>query len=108
MARHGLTLQEASRVTPAQFAIYSKVFKIERQEDEFRRALSAWFNQTVQATKGSGKSVRPAYQKFSDFYDERAKFAEIFNKEKTSKRLSLADKNRLLNKRQKGGINGRF
>ncbi|MEX2805040.1 hypothetical protein AB3329_08005 [Streptococcus sp. H31] len=103
-----MTLQEASRVTPAQFAIYSKAFKIERQEDEFRCALSAWFSQTVQATKGNGKNVRPAYQKFSDFYDEKTKFAAIFDKEQTSKRLSLADKNRLLNKQRKGGINGRF
>lgn len=56
-------------------------------------ALHAWYNQTVQATKGSDKHPKPRYQKFSDFYntaeqeDEiRASFESNYTSELTRKR----------------------
>src|SRR5699024_907003 len=84
-----------------------------RRED---MALQAWFNQTVQATKGSGKHPKPAYKNFSEFYDTedyeddiRARFEPDYTsrrqQEKKEKEL-VADRWKKLQeykKRQKGG-----
>lgn len=95
---------KASRVTVSEFEIYTKAFEVIRQERDLSLAKQAWFNQSVQATKGIGKNVKSAYKCFDDFYDNKKAFESIFNHEepkKENKKLSLADKNRLLNK--KGG-----
>ena len=78
-----------------------------KQEDiRFNAAIQAWYNQTVQATKGKGKSVRSAYRTFNEFYDHEKEFSKIFKPEDTAPRsraLSLADKNRIINQQKKGG-----
>lgn len=35
-------------------------------------AMQAWFNQTVQATKGSDKHPKPRYKNFKEFYNAEA------------------------------------
>lgn len=93
-----MTYQEASRVTPAQFAVYQKAFEIERQEFEYRSAVSAWFNQASKATRKNGKS---AYKDFNAFYDQAKHFATVFERDKPKpKRISLADLNRMTNRKE--------
>jgi hypothetical protein len=96
-----MTFQEASRTTLEEFEIYNTAYLIKQEDMRYHSAIQAWFNQTVQATKGKGKSARSAYRTFDDFYNHKDEFDKIFNKEEVkqvnNKRLSLADRNRRLN-----------
>ena len=98
-----MTFQEASRTTLEEFEIYNTAYLIQQEDRRYNSAIQAWFNQTVQATKGSGKSVKSAYRTFDDFYNHKKEFDKIFSKEevKQDKRLSLADRNRRLNQSMK-------
>lgn len=88
-----------------EFEIYNMAYLIQQEDMRYHSAIQAWFNQTVQATKGKGKSARSAYKTFDDFYNHRDEFDKIFNKEEVkqvnNKRLSLADRNRRLNQSMK-------
>lgn len=91
---------EASRTTLEEFEIYNKAYLIQQEDMRYHSAIQAWFNQTVQATKGKGKSARSAYKTFDDFYNHKEEFDKIFKKDDVkpnNKRLSLADRNRRLN-----------
>nr|DAS46315.1 MAG TPA: hypothetical protein [Caudoviricetes sp.] len=96
-----MTFQEASRTTLEEFEIYNTAYLIQQEDRRYNSAIQAWFNQTVQATKGKGKSARSAYKTFDDFYNHKDEFDKIFNREEVkqvnNKRLSLADRNRRLN-----------
>lgn len=96
-----MTFLEASRTTLEEFEIYNMAYLIQQEDMRYHSAIQAWFNQTVQATKGKGKSARSAYKTFDDFYNHKDEFDKIFNKEQVkqvnNKRLSLADRNRRLN-----------
>lgn len=96
-----MTFKEASRTTLEEFEIYNTAYLIQQEDLRYHSAIQAWFNQTVQATKGKGKSARSAYKTFDDFYNHKDEFDKIFNKKEVkqvnNKRLSLADRNRRLN-----------
>ena len=100
-----MTFQEALRTTLEEFEIYNTAYLIQQEDMRYHSAIQAWFNQTVQATKGKGKSARSAYKTFDDFYNHKDEFDKIFNKEEVkqvnNKRLSLADRNRRLNQSMK-------
>lgn len=68
------------------------------KDELFLRAKSAWFNQTVQATKGKGKNTRSIYKKFEDFYDWEQEIFNVFNPEEIEQsQHSIADINELMN-----------
>ena len=95
---------EAARTTLVEFEVYNTAYAIKQEDIRFNAAIQAWYNQTVQATKG--KSVRSAYRTFNEFYDHEKEFSKIFKPEDTASRsraLSLADKNRIINQQKKGG-----
>lgn len=94
-----MTFQEASQTTLEEFEIYNTAYLIQQEDRRYNSAIQAWFNQTVQATKGKGKNAKSAYRTFDDFYNHKNEFDKIFNKKevKPQKRLSLADINRQLN-----------
>lgn len=100
-----MTFLEASRTTLEEFEIYNMAYLIQQEDLRYHSAIQAWFNQTVQATKGKGKSARSAYKTFDDFYNHKDEFDKIFKKEEVkqanNKRLSLADRNRRLNQSMK-------
>ena len=84
--------------------MYEKAYRIKQENIERNIALQAWMNQAVQATKGKGKNVRSLYRNFDEFYNAKTQFESIFRPNRPKKkRLSLADKNRLLNQRKRGG-----
>ena len=95
-----MTFLEASRTTLEEFEIYNMAYLIQQEDRRYNSAIQAWFNQTVQATKGKGKSAKSAYRTFDDFYNHKNEFDKIFKKDEVkpnNKRLSLADRNRRLN-----------
>ena len=100
-----MTFQEASRTTLEEFEIYNTAYLIKQEDMRYHSAIQAWFNQTVQATKGKGKSARSAYRTFDDFYNHKNEFDKIFKKDDVrqvkQKKMSLADRNRRLNQSMK-------
>ena len=95
-----MTFLEASQTTLEEFEIYNMAYLIKQEDRRYNSAIQAWFNQTVQATKGKGKSAKSAYRTFDDFYNHKKEFDKIFKKDEVkpnNKRLSLADRNRRLN-----------
>ena len=103
MAKFGLSLIDAKRCTPVDFEYYQKAYEIKTVEEHRLIAAQAWMNQTVQATT-EGKKPKPKYKHFNDFYDYKKEFYSVFGKRTPEKkRLSLADKNRLLNQSLKKG-----
>lgn len=100
-----MTFQEASQTTLEEFEIYNTAYLIKQEDMRYHSAIQAWFNQTVQATKGKGKSARSAYRTFDDFYNHKNEFDKIFRKDDVEqvkqKKMSLADRNRRLNQSMK-------
>jgi hypothetical protein len=96
-----MTFKEASRTTLEEFEIYNTAYLIQQEDRRYHSAIQAWFNQTVQATKGTGKSAKSAYRTFDDFYNHKDEFDKIFRKDDVGqvkqKKMSLADRNRRLN-----------
>ena len=103
-----MTLLEARRCTPVEFQIYNKAHLIQMEEKTRMLALQAWLNQSVQATKKSGKKQVPAYKKFDEFYNADKHFNNLFevsSRKVKPKILTLADKNRILSQSSKEGGN---
>ena len=88
-------------MTIHEFSTYQLAFQIRSQHEMYNIALQSWFNQTVQATVGSGKNVKPKYSNFNQFYDNEKSFKRIFKHDSNQKRLSIADRNKILNERRK-------
>lgn len=101
-----MTLLEARRCSPVEFQVYNKAHLIRTEEKTRMLAMQAWLNQSVQATKKSGKKQVPAYKKFDEFYNVDKHFNDLFevNSQKVkSKTLTSADKNRILSRSRKRG-----
>lgn len=86
--------EKAGKVTIWQFELYAEARHKQQDELNRRMATQAWLGQAVQATRKNGKSV---YEGFEDFYNK------MFKSDKPDKRkLSLAERNYLLNKKRGG------
>ncbi|PJH64074.1 hypothetical protein CVR98_26645, partial [Salmonella enterica subsp. enterica serovar Enteritidis] len=91
IGRYGITPKEAGDMTLYEFRLYGLGHAIKQEEERFLTALQSWNNQQVQATKGSGRNTRSAYESFKDFYDKQDNFRQIFMpSKKEQKRVSLA------------------
>ncbi|HFU3863187.1 TPA: hypothetical protein ACGO5U_001229 [Streptococcus suis] len=99
-----MTYIEAANTTLEQFYIYNTAYAIQQEDRRYNAAIQAWFNQSVKATKGKGKSAKSVYKNFEDFYNHKEEFDKLFEPEQPARKvLDLADKNRLLNQAMKGG-----
>lgn len=99
-----MTYIEAANTTLEEFYIYNTAYAIQQEDRRYHAAIQAWFNQSVKATKGKGKSAKSAYKNFEDFYNHKAEFDKLFEPEQPARKvLDLADKNRLLNQALRGG-----
>lgn len=107
IGRFGLSILEAERLSNREFAILLKAQQVKEKDIERRLAVQSWYNQTVKGTKQRGKKQVPLFEKFSDFYDVEEEFYSLFIEKKESvkekRKLSMADRNRLLQERKKGG-----
>lgn len=99
----GLSLLEAKRCTMKDFRIYLKAREIKKQSDREAMSFQAWQNRVIKSDKKIGKSYKPYFDKFSDFYDTRKEFAHIFNPPKTKKKEEMTMLERLNMAIQKGG-----
>lgn len=98
-----MTLLEAKRCTLVDFEILQKAYAIKMTDETARDTRIAWFHQAVKATKGK-KDPKPKYRKLSEFYNAEEAFWKLFETEKeTPKVMTLADKNRILQKLRKEG-----
>lgn len=89
-------------MTQYEFLMYSLAYQVKVQGELFLSAQQAWLNQSVKATKKVGKGTKSAYKNFNEFYNYEKEFNSIFKgASKRKEKLSIADRNRLLN--QKGG-----
>ena len=95
-----MTFLEARRTNLYEFNIYSKAYRLEKEDKLEMLHRQAWLNQQVQSTKGKGKHVRPVYQSFVDFYDEEERhYMALKNKypEFSKNQSRIAEMNRRLN-----------
>lgn len=100
MGKFGMTLSEAKRSLPRDFPLLIQSYNIRRQEKEYFISLQAWQNQSVQSTVGTGKSIKPRYKNFTQFYNTNEQFNRAIGRledKEDGKVLTLADRNRLLN-----------
>lgn len=105
-----MTFKEAMRTTLEEFEIYNMAYAIQQEDKRLNSAIQAWFNQSVKAQKGRGKSTRPAFENFNEFYDHQKEFERIFQKNKPietavpNRKMDMAERNRMINQmRKKGG-----
>ncbi|HHJ7666527.1 TPA: hypothetical protein ACQNA7_000677 [Streptococcus pyogenes] len=100
IGRFGLGLKDAERLTWHDYCIYDLAYQVKMQEQETMLAKQAWFNQAAKATKGSGKSIKPAYKNFNEFYNAEKAFVSVFGVAQETKRLSIADLNCAINRKE--------
>ena len=94
-----MTILEAGRCTPREFAIYSKAYKVKQIEENLRLAKQSWFNQSVQSVDKNGKSI---YKRFEDFFDFEKAMQDVFEDNKSNKpKLTIADLNLAMSKKRK-------
>lgn len=103
-----MSLLEARRSLPRDFPILHMAYDIKLQEKEHLLHLGAWLSQSVQATTGSKKNPRNKYRRYDEFYDYGVQFSRALGREgEVKKGLTLADKNRILNKSGRVEVRGR-
>lgn len=105
-----MNFKEAMRTTLEEFEIYNMAYAIQQEDKRLNSAIQAWFNQSVKAQKGRGKSARPAFRNFEEFYNHKEEFDRIFQKNQPNetavpnRKMDMAERNRLINQmREKGG-----
>ena len=102
VAWFSMSYTQAARTTLVEYEIYSKAQQKKMEQNNRNLALQAWLNVAAQATKKNGKSV---YRNFEDFYSKNFKTEATPAQEK--RKLSMAERNRRMNKRRKEVSNGR-
>ncbi|HAB49802.1 MAG TPA: hypothetical protein DCE17_05105 [Lactobacillus sp.] len=56
-------------MTFSEYNLRIEAYQLKQIKEQEKLALSAWFNQSVQATTGNAKHPKPKYKKFTDFFD---------------------------------------
>ena len=110
MGLFDVDLLTAKRMTPYEYKLRILAFNVKRQKQIELTAIQAWLNNQAKATKkvGTGKftKYKNVFKNFIEFYDSEKEFATIFNnsedREKQAKKMSVAEMNRIINKK-KGG-----
>lgn len=110
MGLFDVDLLTAKRMTPYEYKLRVLAFNVKRQKQIELTAIQAWLNNQAKATKkvGTGKftKYKNVFKNFGEFYDSEKEFATIFNnsedREKQAKKMSVAEMNRIINKK-KGG-----
>lgn len=62
-------MYEIETMTLPEYQLAMEAYAIKQTLRREDIAMQAWFNQIVQATKGSDKHPKPMYKKFNDFYN---------------------------------------
>lgn len=87
-----------------EFDLLSKAYRVSWHDEMKAIAWQAWMNQRAKATKKNGKNIVSKWRDFDHFFNETEEFNRLFgNHIETPKKLSLAERNRLINKSKKKG-----
>ena len=62
-------IEDIKRMTLREYQLRLEAYQIHRINEREDLASLAWQIQSVQATKGSSKHPKPAFEKFRDFFD---------------------------------------
>ena len=86
-------MYEIETMTLPDYQLAMEAYAIKQVLKREEIALQAWYNQSVQATKGKGNHIKPLYHDFDDFYNTtekldktRASFESDYTSELTRKR----------------------
>ncbi|WP_243343552.1 hypothetical protein [Anaerococcus sp. AGMB09787] len=104
MGLFGISILEARRLSPHDFQLHLLAYEVKRQKEIELMSINAWFVNLAASKKkvGTGKmaKIQAVYRRYKDFYDASSEFSKIFEGTKTKKAKSMADFNRILNKRR--------
>lgn len=76
------SIKEIEIMTVYEFNVRMLSFHLSELDKQQDLHMTAWLNQQVQATKGSGKGTKPYYKNFKDFFDYEKHQKEILNNKK--------------------------
>lgn len=62
-------MYQIETMTLSEYYTRLEAYQLREIDDQKKIALQSWFNQTVQATKGSKKNPKPKYERFDEFFD---------------------------------------
>ena len=68
---------DIAHMTLAEYYLRLEAYKLRRVLRANDQSEQAWQNQVVQATRGSGKSIRPKYRQFDEFFDLTASVDDV-------------------------------
>ncbi|MBU7568516.1 hypothetical protein KGP39_07150 [Weissella hellenica] len=95
-------MYEIETMTLPEYQLAMEAYAIKQTLRREDIAMQAWFNQTVQATKGSDKHPKPRYKNFKDFYNTEEQEDEIrvqFEPNYTSKHVQQKQEQELIQER---------
>ncbi|EER74915.1 hypothetical protein HMPREF0877_0856 [Weissella paramesenteroides ATCC 33313] len=95
-------MYEIETMTLPEYQLAMEAYAIKQTLRREDIAMQAWFNQTVQATKGSDKHPKPRYKNFKEFYNTEEQEDEIraqFEPDYTSKFITKKREQQLIQER---------
>lgn len=95
-------MYEIETMTLPEYQLAMEAYVIKQTLRREDIAMQAWFNQTVQATKGSDKHPKPRYKNFKEFYNTEEQEDEIrsqFEPDYTSKFITKKREQELIQER---------
>lgn len=95
-------MYEIETMTLPEYQLAMEAYAIKQTLRREDIAMQAWFNQTVQATKGSDKHPKPRYKNFKEFYNTEEQEDEIraqFEPDYTSKFITKNREQQLIQER---------
>ena len=69
--------EKLGNITLNQYSLMMKAVNLKRVDREFEIHLQSWTNNQVKATKKTGKTTKPYYKTFDEFYDYRNRIDEV-------------------------------
>ncbi|WP_277380226.1 hypothetical protein [Weissella paramesenteroides] len=95
-------MYEIETMTLPEYQLAMEAYAIKQTLRREDIAMQAWFNQTVQATKGSDKHPKPRYKNFKEFYnteEQEDKIRAQFESDYTSKFITKKREQELIQER---------
>ncbi|WP_284566574.1 hypothetical protein [Weissella paramesenteroides] len=95
-------MYEIETMTLPEYQLAMEAYAIKQTLRREDIAMQAWFNQTVQATKGSDKHPKPRYKNFKEFYnteEQEDKIRAQFEPDYTSKFITKKREQELIQER---------
>lgn len=70
-------IEDIEKMGFREYQLRLEAFRIRQIEQERQLAVQAWFNNNVQATKGSAKHPKPKFNKFDEFFNAKSQIEEV-------------------------------